>query len=110
MKKAVESTRKKSANIALSAEVLHSTVIPLRLAKRAAGSAASIARRGISRRRPLSHGHVERDADWVRRQRSTRNCNGDPVIRIFPNEGTDGYRASSTCTRGGSRQTRMYRS
>jgi len=110
MKKVAESTQNELANIALPAEVLHGTLISLGLAKCSARSAASIHRRRISPRRQLNFGYAERRGDGARRQRSTCSYSGDPVVRISPSEGTDGYRASSTCTRGGSRQTRMYRS
>jgi hypothetical protein len=110
MKRAAEGTQKKLANISLSAEVLRGTLMFLSHAKCFAGSAVSTHGRRISPRRQLSFGYAERWGDWARRQRSACNHNGDPVVRISSSEGTDGYRASSTCTRGGSRQTRMYRS
>ena len=110
MKRAAEGAQKELANISLSAEVLRGTLMFLSRAKCFAGSAVSIHGRRISPRRQLSFGYAERWGDWARQQRSPCDYNGDPVVRISSNEGTDGYRASSTCTRGGSRQTRMYRS
>jgi hypothetical protein len=107
-KKAAERRPKKLANIGMSAEVLHKTLIPFSLAECSARSASSSHRRGMSPRRQLSSGYARGGGDGVRRHRGTCEYNGDPLVRISTNEGS--YRASSTCTRGGSRQTRMYRS
>jgi hypothetical protein len=105
-KKAAERRPKKLANIGMSAEVLHKTLIPFSLAECSARSASSSHRRGISPRHQLRY--ARGGGDWARRHRSAYGYNGALLVRISTNEGS--YRASSTCTRGGSRQTRMYRS
>jgi len=107
-KEAAERTPKRLANISMSGDVLHNILIPLSLAECSARSASSSHRRGISPRRQLRSGYTRGSGDRFRRHRDTCDYNGDPLVRIYTNEGS--YRASSTCTRGGSRQTRMYRS
>jgi hypothetical protein len=103
-----ESVRKELANISMSAELLRDMLAPLRLGECSARSAPS-----VHSRRALTQGHLRggrRSKRWDSGHRSTCSYQGDAVVHFSSSERTDSYGASSTCTRGGSRQTRMYRS
>jgi hypothetical protein len=105
-KNIVESLRKELANIAMVAELLRDMLIPLGVAECSAMSATS-------KRRVLPQGQLRSVGGregWGSRHLSTCSYRGDAVVHFSSSERTDSYRASSTCTRGGSRQTRMYRS
>lgn len=100
--------REELAKIVISAELLRDTLVSLDLAECSTKSATRMRRRAIPSHRQLRPGHGRHGL--APRHRSTCNYSGDPVVGFFSSERVDGYRASSTCTRGGSRQTRMYRS
>jgi hypothetical protein len=103
-----ESVRKELATIAMSRELLRDMLIPLGLAKCSARSAPSVRRnRGL----PQRHLRGVRDRGrWDSGHSSTCGYQGDAVVHFSSSERTNSDPASSTCTRGGSRQTRMYRS
>jgi len=103
-----ESLRKELANIAMSTELLHDMLIPLGLGKCSVTRVPSVRRRRILPQGQLCNVRSHRRCGSG--HRSTCSYQGDAVVNFSSSERTDSYRASSTCTRGGSRQTRMYRS
>jgi hypothetical protein len=107
-KNITKSLRKELANIAMLAGPLRDMLIPLGVAECAAMSATS-----VCKRRVLPQGQIRNvrgRRGWDSGHLSTCSYRGDAVVHFSSSERTDSYRASSTYTRGGSRQTRMYRS
>ena len=107
-KNLTESLRKELANIAMVAELLRDMLIPRGVAEWRTVSATSVCKRQVLPQGQLQN--VRGRGEWDSRHLSTCSYRGDAVVHFSSSERTDSYRASSTCTRGGSRQTRMYRS
>jgi hypothetical protein len=103
-----ESLRKELANITMSTELLRDMLIPVGFGKCSATRVPSL--RGHRILPQGQHRKVRGHRGWDSGRRSTCCYQGDAVVHFSSSERTDSYRASSTCTRGGSRQTRMYRS
>jgi hypothetical protein len=104
----IENLRKELASIAMSAVLLRDILIPLGLAECSTMSATSVRKRRI-----LPQGQLRNARDrggWDSGHRSTCSSEDDAVVHFSSSERTGSRRTSSTCTRGGSRQTRMYRS
>jgi len=104
----IENLRKELASIAMPAVLLRDTLIPLGLAECSARIAASVRKRRIVPQRQLRNARDR--GGWNSGHRSTCSSEDDAVVHFSSSERTDSRRTSSTCTRGGSRQTRMYRS
>jgi hypothetical protein len=104
----IESLRKELASIAMSAVLLRDILIPLGLAECFARGATSVRKRRILPQRQLRNARDR--GGWDSGHRSTCSSEDDAVVHFSSSERTDSRRTSSTCTRGGSRQTRMYRS
>jgi hypothetical protein len=100
-----ESLRKELANIAMLAGLLRDMLIPLGSAECPTVSAASVRKYRVLPQGRLrnARGRGACDSGHL----STCTYRSDAVVHFSSREGTDSYRASSTCTRGGSRQTRM---
>jgi len=103
-----ESLRKELANIAMVAELLRDMLILRGVAECRTVSATSVCKRRVLPQGQLQN--VKGRGDWDSRHLSTCSYRGDAVVHFSSSERTDSYRASSTYTRGGSRQTRMCRS
>jgi hypothetical protein len=103
-----ESLRKELANLAMLAGLLRDVLIPLGSGECPTVSAASVCKCRVLPQGQLrnARGRGACDSGHL----STCSYRGDAVVHFSSRERTDSYRASSTCTRGGSRQTRMYRS
>jgi hypothetical protein len=102
----IENLRKELASIAMSAVRLRDILIPLGLAE--ARSATSVRKRRVFPQRQLRNARDR--VGWHSGHRSTCSSEDDVVVHFSSSERTDSRRTSPTCTRGGSRQTRMYRS
>ena len=103
-----ESLRKELANIAMLAGLLRDMLILRGVAECRTVSATSVCKRRVLPQGQLQN--VKGRGDWDSRHLSTCSYRGDAVVHFSSSERTDSYRASSTYTRGGSRQTRMCRS